>query len=182
MTIAAAAPSWWADWPKFAPGWLAFLVTTGTLVRKTWTRRRQLALGPEAQELRTQLTEFRALLEEVTSGNCRTDWFLHDERREAARALRDSAERRDDETLKLAMTRMADAWDEIFALAPAPRAKVRFVGDPVREGVRREYALGASSDLERLQKMTDVAHTALIDVEIAVERLNALERSTHGRS
>ncbi|MEV0203722.1 hypothetical protein AB0H97_00825 [Streptomyces sp. NPDC050788] len=179
MTTAAADPSWWADWPKFAPGWLALLVTLGTLTRKTWTVRQNIALGPEASELRTQLVQFRALLEEV--GTKHTDWFLHEDRREVARFLRDSADRRDDETLKLAVTRVADAWDEIFALAPAPRMRVRFLGGVEETRYRREDALRAAADLDQFHKMTAVAQTALIDVQIAIGRLNELERRTHGR-
>jgi len=57
-------------------------VTLGTLTRKTWTVRQNIALGPEASELRTQLIQFRALLEEV--GTKYTDWFLHEDRREVA--------------------------------------------------------------------------------------------------
>ncbi|MCX4616056.1 MULTISPECIES: hypothetical protein [Streptomyces] len=168
-----------ADWLKFTPGWLAFLVTMVTLIRKTWTVRQNLALGPEASSLRTQLIQFRALLEEVSTKY--TDWFLHEDRREVARALRDSAERRDDETLQLAMTRVADAWDELFALAPAPRVRSPWVGGAEETRHRREDALGAASDLDQFHKMTEVARSAMVDVEIAIGRLNELERRTHGR-
>ncbi|WP_330282086.1 hypothetical protein [Streptomyces sp. NBC_00588] len=178
---ASCAEPWYADWPKLA-GWAAFAVTLLTGGWRWWVRNRfKLALGPEAKELRDQLVEFRALLEEVTTTPRYTDWFVHEDRREVARALRDSAARRDDETLKLAMTRVADAWDEIFALAPAPRMRVRFLGGVEETRYRREDAERAAADLEKFQKMTEVAHTAQIDVEIAIDRLNALERHTHGR-
>ncbi len=126
-TKATAESHWWEDWPKFLPGWLAFAWTLGIGARKVFLRRHHLALGPEADELRTQLTTTRALLEEVTSGKTGADWFMHEDRRETARGLRDAAERRDDPALKLSLTRVAGTWDEIFALAPPPRPRVRWV-------------------------------------------------------
>ncbi|WP_030609705.1 hypothetical protein [Streptomyces fulvoviolaceus] len=178
-----------ADWLKFTPGWLAFLWAVGNGVWKGWwVRRHHLALGPEAEELRTQLTEFRALLEEVASGGVRSDWFMHKDRREAARALRDSAERRGDAALKLAMTRVADTWDRIFALAPPPRVMFRYAYDvrETRSGAstvarRREEALRDAGDIERVQKMAALAHEALLDVQTALSRLVELERRTVGR-
>ncbi|KPI02899.1 hypothetical protein OK074_5049 [Actinobacteria bacterium OK074] len=150
-------------------------------MRKAWTVRQKIALGPEAEELRMQLVRFRSLLEDVTSAERRTDWFLDEDRREIARALRDSAVRRDDETLKLAATRAAGAWDELFALAPARRIRSPWVGGSEETRIRREEAARVPEDRERFSRMTEVARTAQIDVKTAVERLNLLERRTHGR-
>ncbi|GAA4671735.1 hypothetical protein GCM10023347_27130 [Streptomyces chumphonensis] len=178
----AAADLSWADWLKFVPGWLAFVWTVGAGTRKVWLRRHQLALGPEAEALRRQLTEFRALLDEVTSGLHRSDWFMHEDRREVGRALRDAADRREDQVLKLSLNRLADAWDQIFALAPPVRARRRFLGgaDEVRQ--HRDSALQDARDIEQVHRMTELAHTAVLDVQSALSRLNELERKTHGRS
>jgi hypothetical protein len=124
----------------------------------------------------------RALLEEVTSGSTRADWFTHEDRRETARALRDAAERRKDPALKLALGRVADAWDSIFASAPPVRTRVRFVGGSEEVRRSRQETILDNCDLERLQNMTDRAHEALLDVQTALSRLNELERKTHGRS
>ncbi|MCC5031886.1 hypothetical protein DMH02_001035 [Streptomyces sp. WAC 00631] len=180
--VAAAAALWWADWLKFVPGWLAFAWTVGAGIRKVWLRRHQLALGPEAEELRKQLTEFRALLEEVRSGYHRSDWFLHEGRREASRALRDAASRRDDPALKLALNRLATAWDQIFALAPPPRTKVRFLGGVEEVRQQRNAALQDARDIDKIHQMTELAQRAQLDVQSALSRLNELERKTHGRS
>ncbi|WP_432029852.1 hypothetical protein [Streptomyces sp. 1222.5] len=182
--IAAAADPWWADWPKFLPGWFAFTWTLSLAARNVWLRRHHLALGPEAEELRTQLTATRMLIEEVISAGPRADWFTHDDRRETARALRDAAARRDDPALKLTLTRLADTWDEIFALAPPPAPpRVRWLdGGSEETHKRREIALRETADLERLQKMADRAREAQIDVQTALARLNELERRTLGRS
>ncbi|MGW2169931.1 hypothetical protein ACWC1C_05290 [Streptomyces sp. NPDC001705] len=171
-----------ADWLKFLPGWLAFAWTLSAGARKVWLRRQHLALGPEAEELRTHLTETRSLLDEVTSGRHRSDWFMHEDRRETARALRDAADRRDDPALKLTLTRLAEAWDAIFALAPAPRPRLRFLGGYEEVKQQRATALRDATDLEQLQQMTELAHTAQLDVQSALSRLNELERKTHGRS
>ncbi|WP_327594041.1 hypothetical protein [Streptomyces chartreusis] len=176
-----AADPWWADWPKFVPGWLAFVWTLGAGTRKVWLRRHHLALGPESEELRKQLTEFRALLDEVTSGHPRSDWFMHGDRREISQALRDAAERRDDLALKLSLDRLADAWDQIFALAPPPRTKLRFLGGVEEVRQQRGSAIQDARDLECIHQMTELARTAKLDVQSALSRLNELERKTHGR-
>ncbi|MER5798602.1 hypothetical protein [Streptomyces mirabilis] len=181
MVTAAAGP-WWADWPKFVPGWLAFVWTLGAGARKLWLRRHQLALGPEAEELRTQLTAFRTLLEEVTSGGHRSDWFMHEDRRETSRALRDAAGRRDDPALKLSLNRLADAGKEILALAPPSRTKLRFLGGVEEVRQQRDAASQDARDMERIAQMSELAHTAQLDVQFALRRLNELERKTHGRS
>lgn len=187
MLIAAAAKAateshWWDDWLKFTPGWLAFVWTVGLGARKVFVRQHHLALGPEAEELRTHLRETRALLEEVTSGGVRADWFTHPDRSETARKLRDAAGRRDDAALKLTLNRLADAWDGIFALAPPPRSRVRFVGGDGSPADRnREAAMQDAADLGRVQQMADRAREALLDVQTALDRLNELERKTLGR-
>ncbi|MEV5976127.1 hypothetical protein [Streptomyces sp. NPDC052114] len=180
--VTAAADPWWTDWPKFVPGWLAFVWTLGAGTRKVWLRRHQLALGPEAEEVRKQLTDFRVLLDAVTSGGRRSDWFQHEERRETSRALQDAANRRDDPTLKLSLNRLAEAWAQIFALAPPPRTKLRFLGGVEEVRQQRESALQDARDLELMQQMADLANVAQLDVRTALNRLNELERKTHGRS
>ncbi|EFL35495.1 predicted protein [Streptomyces viridochromogenes DSM 40736] len=186
--IAAAADSFtWVDLLKFLPGWLAFVITVGTLIRKWWTRRHVLALGPDDDELRAQLVQLRSWLEEVPSGT-RADWFLGSERKEAARRLRDSAARRSDRKLRAALGRAASTWDEIFELAPPPpRMVFRAFGgthesrerDPEK---RKRDAMRDAADLDRFQKMATLAGKALTEVDAALDRLNELERKTIGRS
>ncbi|MEU9641327.1 hypothetical protein [Streptomyces sp. NPDC048188] len=186
--VAVAADSFTGlDLIKFLPGWLAFVITVGTLVHKWWTRRHKLALGPDDGELRTQLIELRAWLETIPSGT-RADWFMASERKEAARRLRDAAGRRTDRTLRLSLVRIANTWDEIFALAPPPpRMVFRPLGGTRDDRgayteARRAEALRDAADLERFQKMAERAGSALREVESALSRLNELERKTHGRS
>ncbi|MGW0878293.1 hypothetical protein [Streptomyces sp. NPDC002671] len=188
MVASPTPTNWWDDWLKFTPGWLAFLWAFGNGtwqgIRKWRDRRHKLALGPEAEELRSHLRQFRVLLEEVTSGSHYSDWFLHEERKQVARDMRDAAGRRDDETLKSTLTRLADAWTEIFALAPPSPTQLRShanEGDGSPADQNRAIASRQNEDLARIQQMTDLAHAALADVEIAFERLNALEHRTHGR-
>lgn len=177
----AAEPHWWADWPKFLPGWLAFVITVGTLIHKWWTRRHKVALGLAADDLRTQLIDMRSLLEEVTSGGKDSNWFLNEERKEAARKLRDSADRTEDAVLRQHVVEVADAWDEAFALSSPSRPRVRWLGSDGSPADRnKEAEMARVEGLGRLQKMTDVARDALPSVKAALDRLNALEKRTIG--
>ncbi|WP_326571357.1 hypothetical protein OIE69_08655 [Actinacidiphila glaucinigra] len=170
-----AADAWWADWPKFAPGWLAFLVTSGTLIRKGWHRRHKLALGPADNEVRDALKSVRSLFEDITGGGKSVDWFTDDERRETDRALRDLAERRTDKPLKAAMNKVADSWNEAFSYAPPPR--VLFTVGVETAGERQERL----DRLERTAKQVEFAHLGLLHVKAALARLNELEQKTTGR-
>jgi hypothetical protein len=111
MTAAAADPAW-EDWLEFTPGWLAFLWTVGTLIGKAWTRRQRLALGPDNEAVRTQLTAVRSLFEDIISGARHADWFLHEDRREISRSLCDLADRRSDAALCTALKEVARAWNK----------------------------------------------------------------------
>lgn len=175
----AASPSIWDDWLKFVPGWLAFLVTSGTGLRKAWTRRFHLALGPEAESLRELLISVRTLLEENRAFSHRLDWFFESERANLGRVLRDSAARRSDPALRLAITRVADSWDELYDLAPAMDGTVRRRRNPDRW---EEAPKTPEEFSDRFQEMVDVAETGLIDIQTALDRLNELERRTTGRT
>ncbi len=180
---AAAESHWWDDWLKFVPGWLAFVITIGTLIHKWWTRRHKVALGLAADDLRAQLIAVRSLLEEVTSGGKESNWFLDEERKEAARKLRDSADRTKDIVLRQHVLEVADAWDHAFALSSPSRPRVRWLasdGSPADRN--KEAEMARVEGLDRLQKMTDVARDALPAVKEALDRLNALEERTIGRS
>ncbi|MEV6759529.1 hypothetical protein AB0N16_02550 [Streptomyces sp. NPDC051105] len=123
LMVAPPSPThWWDDWLKFTPGWLAFVVTVGAGIRKVWTRFHRVALGADHDKLREQLASMRGLFEEITTqGGLTSSWFLDKDRREVARGLRDLSERRTDKLLKNALSKIAEAWDEAFAVAPPDR-------------------------------------------------------------
>jgi len=82
-----------------------------------------LALGPDDDELREALTVMRTMFEDIAAqGGRRADWFTAKERRETARRLRDLAECRNDRTLRMWLARVADTWDEVFALGRVSKA------------------------------------------------------------
>lgn len=177
MTLAAS--SWWDDWLKFTPGWLAFIATVGTWIYKGWTRRHTVALGADDDKLREALEAARTRFEDIIAEGRRANWFMDEERRETARRIRDLSERRKDETLRAELAKVADAWDETFALAPGAGGPwVRFMDQPSTPQERAESA--------RVQvqfgKEADVARTALEHITTALARLNELERRTLGRS
>ncbi|MFD8392540.1 hypothetical protein ACFV2N_25925 [Streptomyces sp. NPDC059680] len=177
MTLAAS--SWWADWPKFLPGWLAFAWTLVLGARRVWLRRHHLALGPDDDELREALTTTRTLFEDITAhGGRRADWFQEEERRETARLLRDLADRRRDRNLREHLADVARTWDEAFALAPPMRIYDGLVDDwiPPHEREARRSAQ------QQLAQQTEVARTGLEHVKAAFTRLNELERRTLGRA
>ncbi|MFF3874682.1 hypothetical protein [Streptomyces sp. NPDC001978] len=177
MTAAAADP-WWADWPKFLPGWLAFVWTLGAGARKVWVRRHRVALGPADDELREALTAIRTLFEDISAhGGRRADWFMAEERRETARRIQDLAERRKDGILRERLAGVTRAWDEAFAVAP-PMRVLDGVLDPNEPSESRD----AREDHRRLGKQSVTASMALDRVQSALKRLNELERKTHGRS
>jgi hypothetical protein len=175
---AAPDPSWWDDWLKFTPGWLAFLVTLGTGVRKALNRRNRLALGPDDAKVRDALTTTRGLFEEITNTGGKTvNWFQDPERRETARHMRDLAARRKDKALREAMGAVAASWDEAFAWAPPDRLFVSWG----RERTPQERAED-DADLERSRKQVDEAHRGWQHVDQTRSRLNELELRTHGRT
>ncbi|MFF3204556.1 hypothetical protein [Streptomyces sp. NPDC002962] len=178
MFLAAADP-WWADWPKFLPGWFAFLWVVGAAVRKVWLRRQKLALGAADDELRNALTAARSSFEDIITQGRRAPWFEADERRETARSIRDLADRRSDQALRGVLAKVADAWDEAFARAPgAAKPRIRVMGQPSSPEERAESA--------RIQRQfgmeADAARAGLEHIKAALVRLNELERRTHGRS
>ncbi|WP_406448963.1 hypothetical protein OH768_00890 [Streptomyces sp. NBC_01622] len=181
MNIASADPSWWADWLKFTPGWLAFVVTLITGIRKSLNRFHRKALGADDDKLREQLTSTRGLFEEITTrGGLTSSWFLDAERRETARRLRELAERRDDKRLKAALSKVADAWDWAFAAAPPDRwwQSIDLGGHPTTPEERAEEA----ADQKRCGQQVEVARSGLEEVATARDRLNKLERRNIGRS
>ncbi|WP_405581469.1 hypothetical protein [Streptomyces sp. NBC_01092] len=177
MTLAAS--SFWDDWPKFVPGWLAFVATVGTWIYKAWTRRHTVALGAADDELREALEAARTRFEDIIAQGRRADWFMDEKRRETARKIRDLSERRKDEALRVELTKVADAWDETFALAPGAGGPwVRFMDQPSTPQERAESARVQA----QFGKEADVARTALEHITTALTRLNELERKTLGRS
>ncbi|MFI8529054.1 hypothetical protein ACIGMX_02205 [Streptomyces aquilus] len=184
MLLAVAAktaenPSWWDEWGKFLPGWLAFLWVVGTAVRKVWLRQQKLALGAADDELRDALIAARSSFEDIIAKGRRAPWFEADERRETARRIRDLAERRKDEALRAELSKVAAAWDEAFAHAPgAARPRIRVMGQPSSPQERAESARVQA----QFGKEAEAARPGLEHVKSALARLNELERKTHGRS
>ncbi|MGI5134215.1 MULTISPECIES: hypothetical protein [unclassified Streptomyces] len=175
MTLAAS--SWWADWPKFVPGWLAFVWTLGAGARRVWVRRNRVALGPADDELREALTGIRTLFEVITTpGGRRADWFMAEERRETAHRIQDLAERREDSALRGLLAKVTPAWDEAFAAA-RPTRLIDGVLDPNAVPDSRKNL----EDDRRFAQQVKSAHAGLIHARESLDRLNELERKTHGR-
>ncbi|MFF7749811.1 hypothetical protein ACFZCP_11245 [Streptomyces sp. NPDC007971] len=177
--IVAAADPWWADWPKFLPGWLAFAWTLGLGARKVWLRRHHLALGPAADGLRDALEASRTRFEDIISaGGRRADWFEDEGRRDTDRKIEDLAERLKDEKLRTALTGVVAAWRSAFGHAPPRRIIGGYMEDyptPRQEGEQ-------AADEQRFALQVQAAQAGQLDAQSAMRRLNELERRTVGRS
>lgn len=178
MNIASADP-WWTDWPKFLPGWLAFVWTLGVGIRKFVLRRHRLALGAADDELREALTTARGLFEDITAEGRRADWFEAVERRETARKIQDLVDRRRDRTLRDAALKAAQAWNDAFAHAPAASGPMVWISGQYE--TLQERAEEARVQVQ-FGKEADVARIGLEDVRAALTRLNELESRSIGRS
>ncbi|MFJ8595506.1 hypothetical protein [Streptomyces sp. NPDC093598] len=177
MTLAAS--SWWDDWPKFLPGWLAFLATVGTWAHKAWTRRHKVALGPDDEAVRLALTTARGLFREIIDQRgFEVTWYLAEERRDAGQRLKDLSRRRDDPQLVEAMTLVAQAWADAAAGAPPSRIMMTYGDEPQTP---RELRRRRKHD-EARERQVDSARVGIERVETALERLNTLERKAFGRS
>ncbi|MGW5136195.1 hypothetical protein [Streptomyces sp. NPDC004135] len=177
MTLTAS--SWWHDWPKFLPGWLAFLATIGTVLYKAWTRRHVVALGPDDVAVREALTTARRLFEEIIDERgVDATWFLAEERRDTGQRLRDLSQRRDDPELRGAMTGVAQAWSDSSASAPPSRVLMAYadVSESPQERRRRQKYAQARA------RQVNYAREGIEGVETALRRLNKLERKIFGRS
>lgn len=177
MAGSAGAP-WWQDWPKFVPGWLAFLATSYTLIRAGLNRRHHLSIGPEADAVREQLTVCRRLFGDIVAEGRRTDWFLNDERKGTAETLRDLAVRRTDSSLRSAMEAVATTWDAAFAKAPAARGPMLMYSDQEPTPAERKRK---ADDQRQFGEQAEVAREGVRQVSAAMDRLNKLERRTTGR-
>jgi hypothetical protein len=177
MTLAAS--SWWGDWPKFLPGWLAFMATLGTLLYKAWTRRYVVALGPDGMAVREALTTARSLFGEIIDERgCDASWFLAEERRDTGQRLKDLSQRRDDPELRQAMVSVAQAWGDASGSAPPSRVMMAYADmpeTPQEQRRRQRYAAARA-------RQVDVAREGIERVETALKRLNKLERKIFGRS
>ncbi|TFE49006.1 hypothetical protein E3E14_16710 [Streptomyces sp. ICN441] len=178
MTGSDGAP-WWQDWPKFVPGWLAFVATVYTLIRASLNRRHQLSIGPEADAVREQLTLARRLFGDIVAEGRRSDWFLGEERRDTAESLRDLAARRTDGTLRSAIEAVATTWDEAFARAPGAQGPMILWTDQEPTPAERQRS---ADDQRRFGEQAEVAREGVRQVSVALDRLNKLERRTTGRS
>jgi hypothetical protein len=171
---AAENPSWWDEWGKVLPGWLAFLWVVGTALRKVWLRQKKKAIGPDDDAVREALATARSLFNDIVSKRgCLTTWFKEEARRETGQRLVDLAARRDDKELKTALTNVAESWDDCAANAPEPRIRIS-----ESEASRRTRL--ADQDLRRRQ--VESAREGVRCVEAALTRLNKLERHIFGRS
>ncbi|TGB03200.1 hypothetical protein [Streptomyces sp. MZ04] len=177
MTLAAT--SFWDDWLKFTPGWLAFLATAGTWIYKAWVRRHHVALGADPVALRAAVEAARTHFEDITSaGGKRADWFQDEERRDTDRTIEDLRERLSDERLRTGLTGVIAAWRVAFGHAPPRRILGGYIEDYLTARDRKE----AQEDQERYDLQIQAAQAGLSDAQLAVRRLNELERKTIGRS
>ncbi|MEV6542302.1 hypothetical protein [Streptomyces sp. NPDC051665] len=182
MTLIAAPSSGWDDWLKWMPGWLAFAWALGNGIylgiRRVFDRRARLALGAAPDDVREALITARTRFEDIVTEGRRANWFTAEERRETARAIRDLMGRGTDQTLREHLTRVVDAWDEAFALAPGAAGPMAQWGlQPISPQEREESARVQT----QFGKEADVSRTALEDIASALTRLDELEQRTHGR-
>lgn len=171
MTTAAAA-SWWADWPKFLPGWFAFAVTVGTLAHKRWIRRHEVALGPADDELREALTAVRTQFEHIIAQPRPPGMFEH----ETVRRIEDLADRRRDRLPRGELAGVVDAWDSAWSVAPL----LRTLGVPSANLSKKDRKQQQEEQARRAEQI-EVARPGLEHARAALARLNKLERPTHGR-
>ncbi|MGW6260789.1 hypothetical protein [Streptomyces sp. NPDC055085] len=153
MTAAAADP-WWADWPKFLPGWLAFVWTLGLGARKVWVRRHHVALGPAADELRDTLETARTRFEDIISaGGRRADWFEDEERRDTDRKIEGLADRLKDAKLSTALTGVIAACRSAFGTRRHPASSLAtWTATPRGQRVNRRRMRHGSPYRSRLPK------------------------------
>lgn len=176
--MAGTGDPWWQDWPKFVPGWLAFLATIYALGRAWINRRHHLSIGPDADAVREQLTECRRLFGDIVAKGRRSDWFLKDERRDTAEHLRDLAARRTDRQLRAALETVAETWDKAFARAPGVTGTIgRWSDQEPTPGERQRRA----EEQQRFGEQADLAREGVQQVSVALARLNKLEQRTTGR-
>lgn len=164
-----------ADWIKFTPGWLAFVISVGTLVHKWWRGRHARALGPDSDALRALLVDFRTWFG-LTLFNpvSRTQLEAIDGTDGAYQRLNDLAARRSDKQLVQYLGNVADQWGE-------------FSGYLLRD---RPYTQPNSSDQAEWEaeqervwvKQQLISAQGRDEVSAALRRLNELERRTVGES
>lgn len=177
MTAAAADP-WWADWPKFLPGWLAFVWTLGLGARKVWVRRHRLAVGPDVDAVREAVTGLRSLCYEIIAKQgCMAQWFKEAGHRDAHLPVVDAAGRVADKELKEVLARAAGGWMGLARQAPVAKARVSIVGAPDPPGVRQQRA----DETRRRKEQVQGAQLIVLALDTALKRLNELERRTVGR-
>ncbi|MFF1603619.1 hypothetical protein ACFVYV_40295 [Streptomyces mirabilis] len=164
MVAAAADSSTWVDLLKFVPGWLAFLRTAGTWIYKGRVRRRKVALGPDDDVLRQELTaarkQFKAIL---AQGGVPMAWFDDEERVETAQRLLDLTRRRQDADLRRYVLTVCMSWERVSVYAPVGTGNASAAFEP--------SALQIAS-----------AEHGVTYVQKALTRMNELESRTHGRS
>ncbi|MEV2227000.1 hypothetical protein AB0H69_00255 [Streptomyces phaeochromogenes] len=172
--------AWYTDWPKFVPGWIALLITLTAGGRRWWVRRHKLAEGPEAQTAREQLKELRAIFEEVVTQRGRESHrFNSQTSRELVRELREIAERRTDKKLRTSVVKSAEALEEVIASAPHELGQwAEWGGDP--ENPKQQAELNRYE--QQMDKQLEAARSGITHTTAAIDRLNKLERLTHGRS
>jgi hypothetical protein len=154
------------------------VIAVGAIGPKALTRWHLLALGQDDAALHDQLIKARSLFEDITTEGRRADWFEADERRETARSLRDLAKRRRDQRLKEAVGKVADAWDQAFALSPGTTGPMMRWSDHVTTPKEREQS---AQDQAQFAKEADVAREGVEQVSVALDRLDLLERRVIGR-
>jgi len=176
MTSAAADPSWWADWPKFAPGWLAFLIGLWTLFDKWRTRRHRLALGPDDDALRARLATLRGLFKEIQEEPKREEWFKAEGRRDLGEALHDLSWRRTDRELFSHVSKAALSWTGARIHAPGAQSPFVWLGEVTPEDRAEE-----AREQEEFRKQREAAQQGLAAIQAALKRMSHLERHTVGR-
>ncbi|MEV1199132.1 hypothetical protein [Microbispora rosea] len=175
--------TWWHGVPvQWGPvaGYVSLIIIIVTTVRKAILRRRVVALGP-GKELREALVKARTRLNDINTSPRRSSWFLKDERNETGRTVRDFVGQVHDKKLRKFVTEVADAWEKAFAEAPPERPAYSGV---LKDGVSTaapQQAADNAEDMERFQRQADAVKLGLESLNLALGRLDTLEKRIRGR-
>ena len=158
-----------ADWIKFTPGWLAFVISVGTLVHKWWRGRHARALGPDSDDLRALLADFRTWFRLTLLNPVTRTQLEHIEGTDSAyQRLNDLAARRSDKQLVRHLGNVAEQWGEFSGYLlrdrpyTQPNSSDQAEWEAEQERVWREQQLISAQGRD--------------EVDASLRRLNELER------
>lgn len=175
--------TWWHGIPvQWGPvaGYVSLIILMVTGVRKMILRRRVVALGP-GKELREALVRARTRLNDIKASPRRSSWFLKDERNETGQTVLDFAGQVHDKKLRKSVTEVANAWESAFTVAPPERPAYSGVMKDGASTAAPQQAADAAEDNERFQRQADAVKRGLESLNLALGRLDTLEKRVRGR-